>query len=234
MTEAATGSISNPPPGKTRLITRSDDVATFTANRETDVRTALTRGIAEYLEQLEAQALGGRKLTFKKVLDTWAEPERQAQYPSLSILTPSPGSYDASGFTPSVDPKERLPAPDGRYVVKLAEFSVDMTLEVWANDPKERAELTAALEEMLNPVVYMYGFHLELPHYYNLRATYEMTSLQYPDAEEDAMRRYRRSLFVVHGNVPLVKLAAFPDARPLFNLQAVGPEVDVVVNLTVS
>lgn len=233
MTEAATGT-DIPPPGKARLITSRDDKQTYSANRETDTRGALTRGVAEILEQLSAQAQGGRVMRFKKVRDDYAEPEQTAVYPSAVVRTIGAGTYDASSFTPEISKDSRIPGPDGRYVVKLAELKQDLALEIWATDKKERAELVSALESYLNPVDFMYGFRLELPFYFNARATFELTSVVYEDDEETAMRRYRRALFTVAATVPLLKLATFPLARPLFKLQDVGPDVDVVVNLTVS
>ena len=127
-----------PPVGKTRLITSANDLMRFTSNVEGDARSAITRGLAEYLEQLQSDLVGGRQVRFKRVEDQYSEPEKQARYPSAAITTTAAGIYDSSAFTPAIDPKCRLPFPDGRYLVTPAEYVQEISVEIWANDPNER------------------------------------------------------------------------------------------------
>jgi len=207
------------------LITKSGTPQAYTANRETDARTALTRGLAEYLSQMVIDAKGGRQIRFKKVFQTWAEPEEQAQYPSAIVYSAESGRYEESKFTPSPDSTEKISAPDNRYLVSATEFVIDLKVEVWATDPKERAEICAALEAMFNPVDFMYGFQLEFPHYYGMRGVYELKDMQYLDTEIDAMRRYRKAAFTLSGQVPVVNLFTYPDAKMQIRLDLTDASV---------
>ena len=49
-----------PPAVGTRLVSDAEDLRSFTANQETDARTALTRGLAEYISTLTWADAGGR------------------------------------------------------------------------------------------------------------------------------------------------------------------------------
>jgi len=214
------------PPNRTWLV---EDLATpqpHSSVRETDTRTALTRGLSEYLQDtILVDQVGGRQFKFYNVFQAWSEPEENARYPSAVVYASGAGSYDASSFTPS--PNERCRLPDGRYAMAYAEFVQDLMVEVWANDPTERADLCAACEDAFNPVSFMYGFVLALPHYYNLRGTFAMQSVQYMDTEENAIRRYRLATFVLKAEVPLVRLVSFPGAKARVRLDAVGTDVIV-------
>lgn len=217
------------PPGKTRLITKSSgDPHIDNGRQETDVRLALTRGLAEYMELLSYDALGGRRVRFKTVHEEWAEPEENAAYPSAAITLQGPGVYEARALQPVLNPKQRLPPPDGRYLVIPAEYSTNLAVEVWATDPEERTALIQMLESAFNPVYWRFGFVLELPHYFNVRATFALKELTIPDDAEDALRRYRRAIFTLTAQAPLVTLYSFPDAKPLFELSSVGSDIDVV------
>lgn len=233
MTVAAPGS-DTPPAGPARLILQPDDPLVRTAVQDLDVRGSLTRGVADLLEQVSADAAGGRQLKFKRVLREWAEPEENAKYPSVVVYTTGPGTYDASGFTPNVDPNCRIPPPDGRYLVTPAEYVQDLTVEIWATDKNERAGLVFMCERAFNPVTWRYGFVMELPYYFSQRATYALKDLTYEDSEEDAMRRYRKASFTLSASAPLVYLVKFPDAKPRFELAAIGTGSDVLVSTTVS
>jgi hypothetical protein len=230
----ATGAGPPGPPGKTRLIKKpSGDIHVDTGRCDTDVRLALTRGLAEYLEQLVFNQPGGNRRMFAAVHDEWAEPEENAKFPSAAVYLQGPGTYEARALTPAVNPLQRLPPPDGRYLVIPSEYVTNLAVEVWATDVEERTGLIQMLETALNPVYWRAGFVLELPHYYNVRATFVLNELEIPDDAEDAQHRYRRAIFSVGAQAPLIVLYSFPDFRPSFELKAVGPDVDVTVGGTV-
>jgi hypothetical protein len=189
----------------TRLITRQTDPVALTGNQETDCRTALTRGLAEYLSQLSVEILGDRLLRFKSVFSEWAEPESLADYPSAVIYGVSEGVYDESKFTPFV----QAALPDGRFLMTSAEYVSEFSIEIWATDPKERFALVAMLEEAFNPVDWRYGVLLELPHYFNERASYELLRMVYTDTELEAMQRYRKATLFVKGIVPTTRISNF-------------------------
>lgn len=195
--------------------------------RETDTRTALTRGVSEYLAQLVFEAQGGRQLRFDKVLSTWAEPEDNARFPRATVYADDAGIYDASNFTPQPPNTGNQIPGTNKYLVKAAEFTLEVKVEIWANDPTARREIVAGMESAFNPVDWMYGFMLDLPFYYGERAVFELKSMRYLDTEEDAMRRYRKAVFILSGQVSSVNVFEYPAAKPFFRLDAIGPDVVV-------
>lgn len=216
-----------PPANATRLVLPGTLRGELSARRETDSRTAITRGLAELLEQLVIEIDSGRELRFQKVFDTWAEPEETIEFPSAIAYTVGPGVYEAKKLSAIPSKTCQLPAPDNRFALSPSDFVVDVTVELWATDPPERALLVAAMEDAFNPFVGQYGFSLDLPHYHNVRATFEPMSLAYLDSEADAIQRNRKAAFVLNGRVPLIKLVKFPDAKPRPDVVAVGPNVIV-------
>lgn len=223
----ATGTI-HPPAGRTRLLTSPSEIERPTAVQKTDARRALTVGLAEYLEQLEFHAEGGRRMRFEGVHSEWAEPEEQARYPSAVVVPAGAGTYAPRSLTPSLNPQERLPAPDGRYLVAVADYEQLLNIEVWANGVEERSQLVAMLEQALFPVFFRSGFVLELPHYFNARGTYLPKSVAMQDSEDNALRRYRIAVVTVAATVPLIRLFGFLGARPVFSLETAGPQATVL------
>lgn len=199
-------------PGATRLLLRPDDVSGLTANRETDARSALVRGLAEYLSQVSIEVPGGRRSLFKKVLETHAEPEELAEYPSAIVDATGTGTY-TERLTTGSSGSARIAEPDGRFFLTGAEFKTQMTVDVWATDPKERMALSMAVEDSMMPVDWMSGMRLELPHYFNCRADYQLVSMSYLDSTDDAMRRYRRVQYVVTASIPVLRLVKLPVSK---------------------
>lgn len=188
-------------PGTT-LVTQAGFTPTYTANRETDARTALTRGLAEYISTLRIETTDGRFVKFVQVYNTWAEPEDITYYPSAAVYASDPGNYDPSKFTPG----GLVNISGDTYLSSTSEIVFDMNIEIWATDPIERNALVAMLEDGLNPVDFMYGAKLILPHYFGEIAEIEMLSQAYVDTSEDAKRRYRKAVVVVRGRMPVTRL----------------------------
>lgn len=207
--------------GKTRLVKSATDRRVFSTNRETDAHTALTRGLAEYMTGLVGELPGGRRTTLRRVLDHYAEPEEVAEFPTGVVWSPSVGTYDSSRFTPSATSESRV--PDGRYIIQATEYKLDLLMEVWATDEKERMALIAAVEDAMVPVDWMFGCRLELPHYFNMRADYQLISMGYEDTAESASRRYRKATFTVASSIPVARLSKLPTLKPRV-------EVEVEVN----
>jgi hypothetical protein len=222
--------INLPSQGRTTLQTNAREPIVLSGRRETNVRDALTRGVAEYIEQLEFEAIGGRKVRFKKTMEQWAEPEELAKYPACALYTKGAATYDSSRFTPNLG----VAVPGFGFVSSSCDFVQDIAVELWATDIPERSALVMMLEDAFNPVSWMYGFRLNLPHYYNQRAVFTMKDCAYDDNEENAMRRYRKATFTLGAVVPLTKMVSAPLAKPRFTLAAIDTDVDVVVNLTTS
>lgn len=185
-----------PVQGKTRLVLQPDDLQVLTSLRVTDARTALTRGVKEYLEQLSFVGAGGREIKFKKVLHTWAESEVPADYPSAVVFAVDVGTYDYDRLTPRT-----FDLPDGYGIRQVAEFTIPVMVEMWSTDPIERMNIVSMLEDAFEPVDWMTGFRLELPHYHGARATFEKTALAYLDVAEDNQRRWRKAVISLTANV---------------------------------
>jgi len=228
-TDEHTASPATPGPPITRLIAPGDPQPVHTAVRTTDSRTAITRGLAEYVLQVRGESENGRSLSFQKVFENWARPEDQAEYPSAIAYTTTMGTYDASRLTSFPSTSQQIPVPDGRYVVTPADYVVPVTLEVWSTDDEERMGLVALLEDAFNPHVGQgrYGFTLELPHYYNVRASFEPTQMGYVDDEASAMSGNRNAIFMLEATMPIVRLVTFPSTKPSHKLAEIGPDVIV-------
>lgn len=192
---------SQPVQRKTRLILTPDEAAPYTAVRETDVRTALLRGLREYVENLSYDAPGGARHRFLRVEETWPEPDQNAKYPSASIYTDEPGLYDAVGFTPSF-----AQLPDGRVLQTTAEFTQTITIDLWCTNATERMGLIAMLEDAFDPVDWMSGFRLRLPHYFNAVASYLKVNLSAVDSTENANRRWRLASMTLQAAVPQIRM----------------------------
>lgn len=208
-TQPARNSVAIKPPARPQsfLVAEPTYHVDLTGYRETDVHTAMARGLAEYLAQQSVE-IGGRKLSLT-TYNTWAEPEANVAYPAAAIGA-GPGLYDRN-LTPNI-----VQTLTGQQrLVSVTEFSQELTIDLWATDPKERLYLVAMIEEALNPVEWMYGFRLVLPFYHGTTAVYELLTSQYQDSSDDAMANYRRAAFTVRGTTTAYRLLNFPDAQPV-------------------
>lgn len=215
--------LTRPPVGQTALVRSPNEKFSVTDRRETDCRTALTRGLKEYLEQLSVDWVGGRQVRFVRVFDMWAEPEDTAEWPSAAIYALAPGQYEARNLvqnTETIPPSGEIPPPSSRlgWAARIAStYSLQLRVEVWANNHQDRIALTAMLEQAFEPVDWCAGFRLHVPHYHGQVARYSKLDLDYKDAEADARRRVRLSIFTVEASVDQV---AFVGQLPLFRPSA--------------
>jgi hypothetical protein len=209
----------------TRVILDPGDKPVYSIVQETDARTAIARGLKEYIEQLEWNAYGGRLLRFKHVYDTWPQSEEKAEYPSAAVAAVGKGNYDASRLTPGAYES----TVEGKALIKTSEMTIDVQLGIWATDTKERMWLVAMLEDKLSPTDFMYGLRLELPHYFGARATYEPFDMAYDDSPENAMKRSRLATITLHGAMSVLRLAQLPGMRPMPGTQIVEQDSDFEV-----
>jgi hypothetical protein len=187
----------------------------LTANQATDAHTGLTRGLAQYLRTLSTGSFAdGRDIRLIDVAETWSEPEKEACYPCGCIYAPEIGHYDASRLSPEAVLKEAVPAPDGRFIIKTAEFTQDLVGELWCTDNKQRMAVAAMVETGLTASNFMYGVKLLLPHYFNSVGIYELKDMGYIDSAELAKERIRKIHFVVSGQISVLRLAEIPGAKP--------------------
>ncbi len=206
------------PPFRTTLVADPETKPTYTASQETDARTALTRGLAEYLGQNLTFTLlpSGRHVFLEKTFAEYADPEDDAVYPSACVWSDGEQVYDPSGFTPRVLGDARLPAPDGRWLVHVSNVVVPVRVDIYCSDKEERMALMAAAERILFPLDDHNGFILQLPHYFGLRGSYTLTRASYIDDEEASLRRFRRATISLDARVAVVRLGNVPIARPKF------------------
>lgn len=220
------------PRGRARLVGRGEPEVVG-GTQEVDVRLAITRGLAEYIQDLRIDVPGGRRVKLREVHEEYGEVEYPARMPAAAVLLSGPGSYEARSLSPGLDPRERVPAPDGRYLVVPCDYVQDVSVEVWTNDPAERSAAVMMLERAFLPHAWRYGFTLELPYYFQNRATYALKDLSIRDDSSSAQQRIRVAAFTLNARAPLIVPTSFPDARPLFELQSVGDGADVLLTTAV-
>lgn len=201
------------PDGRTRLVSRRRSPApVLTGNRECDAVTALKRGLREYLEQVSLDFAGVR-VRFERVLEQWAETEEVMRLPAAVIQARDEATYESTGFTPSVV-EVALPGLASQYLVKYSEVIAPLVIEIHTSSPEERSQVSMLLEDALNPVEFMYGFQLDLPHYFNQRAVYEPVKTQQLDSEDAARRRWRPGSVFLTGQLSLYRVRSLPTLRP--------------------
>ncbi len=188
------------------LVREPDQKHTHTSHRETDARTALKRGLANYLASLPTfiHPTHQRVIKLEAVFDVWPDQEDKIVIPSATVYSSDPHPYEAHSLSPTIDPSCKIDAVT--YVVKYAEIKFDMTIDILTSDPEERVVFAMMMEDALNPVEWMSGFRLDLPHYHNQRATYELLDGNYPDDEPNVFKRNRHLTYTLRGNVSAVRI----------------------------
>ena len=135
------------------LITRARYSVPLSGNRETDKLTALCRGLREYLESLRfTDPVGGREFAFDHVVETWAPPETPAAMPAAAVYTTEKGVVTPAKMAPTFPGENKL--PDGRYLLDMGEFSLDLNVEVWSKDAAQRRAFAMALDDAFCPVAW--------------------------------------------------------------------------------
>lgn len=196
----------------TRLIVDARDRREPIPTRSTDATTALTRAVAEYAASLGPFVTeDGRTVQFQSSYDAWAQPENLAAYPAFICYTnDNEGKYDVGNRTPIVSPTRYA---DGTYEVSSAELELELKCEVWSTDPEERKALVLQLEEAFEPVEWMYGFRLELPHYFNQRATFEPARVTYMGGSGEAIAGFYNARLLVRAAVPKTRVLPFAQVQ---------------------
>jgi hypothetical protein len=204
-----------------RLITSDNEAGMLTIHGETDARTAMSRGLAEYLRDLSLVGPAGRDIKFLKVYDSWAELESTASYPSAAVYANERGMYGGEDPSPSQMNTYAVAQPtfektgQGFFIQSPCELVQTFVIDVWATDNVQRRMLVSMIETAFLPVDWMLGFRLELAHYYGLRATYDYpSSVDYIDNDSDKAKRYARALFSVQARVPVAVVRQFVTLKP--------------------
>lgn len=195
----------------TRAILLRDDKRVPSQTRLTDATTALCRGLAEYAAQQKANLIG-RDLEFALSHDAQPRAEDLSNFPAFAAFTnETDGTYEAANLGARV---RQVRYPDGTWETSGSELAIDVNAEIWANDPEERQALVGMMEDALNPVDWMNGVRLELPHYFNQRATYQLVRVRYTGGSIEALQNLFVARMVLRANVPVTRLLALPEGKP--------------------
>ena len=220
--------VTNPPPivppapGGTILVLDKGVPSVRTTREETDAIGAMRRGLREYLAQLSKDVAGAR-VRFLEVFEEWAESEDDnVRYPAAAVLL-ADGSvmFDASNFTPRIIDGDLL--PDGRAIVKMSEATTDLIVEAHCSSPGERLSISMLLEDGLNPVDYMYGFALDLPHYFGQRAEFSLESGELVDDANTARHGLRPIRMRVSARISVVRPRRYATANPQYTIAVAEP-----------
>ena len=200
--------------GLARLILDGDDRETLTSVRTMDARSAVVRGLKQYLESLSFTG-SGKTFKFQRVIEDWADPEQLGKLPGAVVSILDPADYDASGFTPRslgrVEP--------GVTLFSGAEYKATVVVDVWATDREERRVLGMGMEDGLIPLDWMYGFYLELPYYFGRRVSYSLMSGVYMDNEGDAQIKQRRIAYTLQAELAQSRVRRLPTLQPRVSVE---------------
>lgn len=185
-----------------------------TAYRECSAARAPIRALTEYLRTLRFPITGGQHGEFAVVRDMPAEPEDYAAYPGACVFPEGAVQYgtEDGGLQPIYDESGAL--EDGSAMMLMGEIKVEIQIHVWTNEVEDRENAIMAIEDALAPVEWMSGFFLEMPHYHNLRASYQIMAMTYEEQDTDVQRRYRKCNFRVQATCPYVRVFTLPRLDP--------------------
>jgi hypothetical protein len=175
----------------------------------------MRRGLKEYLEQ-QQKDVAGVLIRFEEVFEEWATSEDAGiRYPSAAVLlADGTVTFDASDFSPRIFPEDQL--PDGRYIIKTSEATTEFLIEIHTSSAGERGSIAMLMEESLNPVDFMYGFYLELPHYFGQWAHFQLLASEAIDDPTTIRHGLRPIKMRLVGNVSVVRPRGLPIAQPKF------------------
>lgn len=191
----------NPPPAGSVLITKPDTPQKFTLHRECDAHSAILRGCAEYIEQLDI-LVNGMSMRISPVRIDWAEIEEEAEteYPTAGVYADTEGEYSKVGFTPKMSRDTQV--AEGAYLVQTSSLDLPFAVDVYCTSMEERRMIAAALEDaLIAPLDWASGFRLALPHYFGAHADYTTMGVVYTDSPSEAKRRLHRLIFNMMGSV---------------------------------
>jgi len=191
----------------------------LTARRETDAHTALTRGLAEYLQSLSIEWTDG-PLSLADAVYDHAEFENANIYPRAAVYASGEGTYDGSHLAQMV-PRETL--PNGLYPISTDELVLDITVELWAQSKVQRTGIAAMLEDGLRPIPDSPGFKLILPHYYGCNSEYVAKRMTYSFSDDEAQANVWKATCVVWARVPVIRTAKLGIAQTRANVAALAP-----------
>lgn len=189
----------------------------LTERQETDVHTAITHGLANYLLTLDG-AIAGRSCMLQSVVPDWADHATgQRPLPSAAVYSTEAGIYSTtSGLGPG-KPIKIAPDGDGEIITLsgTSVFELEVGVDVMCPDKVLRAGVRRMLELGLSPVHWMSGFRLVLPRYHNAIASFLLIAASFPDSELTAQQSLWPIRLRVRAHCPTYRPHVLPLARPI-------------------
>lgn len=196
----------------TRLIEKRDDRQVLYGIRECSAIRAPVVALADYIKSLSFEQSGGQHVRFIDVQPFKSDPEEGAAYPSACVFPEGEAEYEEEPFGNLSDNESIL--DDGTVLLLSAELTQTLSVHVWTNEEAQRDQLLMMLEDGLTPVEWMPGFILEMPHYYNARATFLPRQVAIEDTDQDNLRRYRKVIWRVQVRSPRFRAFNIPKLSP--------------------
>lgn len=197
-----------------RFIEFPGDPEIPTKDCTVDVRTALVRGLADYLRPVRISPdLGRADVQLRAVIEHRAEYEELAEYPSAAVYCQ--GSLSMADGADSLGPQnaESYRVENGTLQIH-GEATGTVVAEIWCANPVERALFAMAMERVAHPCDWRSGFLMELPYYYNQRASYLLQTSDYQDSDQDVQRGYWKLVLTFQTAMAYATWREFPNLDP--------------------
>jgi hypothetical protein len=199
------------------LVTSPTDKWERTARAETDVHTAILRGLASYVAGLQ-YAIAGRLIAMSRVTVNWADrDDGPVPSPSANVTTDELGRYSTqSGMAPG-SPRPVASGHPNRVVALTsgAIYELDQVeVGVMCQDDVERAGVRRMLEDAFWPVEWMAGFRLVLPRYHGAVCEFLCATAQQADATDLAGAGIRPLAMRLRARCPVYRVHEMPLAHP--------------------
>jgi hypothetical protein len=165
------------------------------ANKNDTVTEAIVRGLGAYLKA---------QVGFLQVWDDFPTAKQQLSMPCASIFTQSPRF---TNFSPYVYRKSEAVVSDGKHAIDRVYGNWDFNLQVdiWCNSKLERHELFEKFMLKFNQNPDCSGLNLQLTDYFDAYARYDVTGVEFVDAEQATQRGEWRARVSVSANVRAIK-----------------------------
>jgi hypothetical protein len=173
-----------------------------------DGRTAALRILKEYISELTFLRDGGQGpgVSFKVkdtaiFIDSYPDAVTEGQLPSIAFV-PGRAEYVALGLGNFIEEASQDVYGAGTVVQWQAEYTENMTLEIWAGSRAERRAILVGLESALSPTETMYGIRFSMPDYFNQLVCFSLGArTNIDDAEASKNRRKARMEIEMRFNV---------------------------------
>lgn len=188
----------------------------LTERQDTDVHTAITHGLANYLLDLDG-AIAGRSCMLQSVVPDWADHATgQRPLPSAAVYSTEEGDYKTdSGL--SVGKPLTIGTDRGQMVTVTGtgNFELEVRVDVMCPDKVLRAGVRRMLEQGFSPVTWMAGFRLVLPRYHSAVASFLLLAAAFPDSELTAQQSLWPLRLRLRAHCPTYRPHVLPLARPI-------------------